>query len=83
MSKMFSVKTPWLLGSKVRAQNKMHSPIIGQKGRDVKLKKQENRMLKRRATHRGNIVPDARHAYRVSMKRYLAYAQRLEEIRRL
>lgn len=40
-------------------------------------------MRKRGATQRKNIVPDARYVHRNSAERYLAYAQRLEDIRRL
>lgn len=77
-------KRPDRWGAKVRAHKKIKiQPYYRAERKGCQIKKQENRMQKRRATQRKNIVPDMRHAHRNSVERYLAYAQRLEEIRRL
>lgn len=47
------------------------------------MKEKEERIQKRPAVQKGGAVPSPRRAQRDSIKRYLAYAQRLEEIRRL
>lgn len=62
---------------------KQRSFIIGQNRRNVKLKNPESCAGKECTADKKHSAPDMRRMRRNSAERYLAYLQRLEEIRRL